>query len=193
MSAATLPAPPTSPTRTPRPLRWTCDEFHRLGDLGLFEGRGARLIDGVILEEGPMNPPHAICIGLVHYVLQTAFGVGWWPRIQLPLLLGLHTDPLPDAAVVPGSPRDYAAHPATAALVVEVADSSLHFDLHDKRRLYAEAGIAEYWVIDVTGRVLHVFRDPHANDYRAHLTLGVADSVQPLAAPAAVRVADLLP
>lgn len=49
----------------PRPVRWTCAEFHRFGDMGVFEGRRAMLIDGVILEEGPMNPPHAITLELV--------------------------------------------------------------------------------------------------------------------------------
>ena len=53
-------------------------EFHRFGDLGVFEGRRAMLIDGVILEEGPMNPPHAITLGLVEEAIRTAFGAGWW-------------------------------------------------------------------------------------------------------------------
>src|SRR5437588_8167824 len=104
----------------PRPVRWTCAEFHRFGDLGVFEGRRAMLIDGVILEEGPMNPPHAIALGLAEEALRTAFGTGWWLRQQSPLLLGQDTDPEPDLAVVPGRPRDYAADPTTADLVVEV-------------------------------------------------------------------------
>jgi Uma2 family endonuclease len=95
----------------PQPLRWTCTEFHRFGDLGVFEGRRAMLIDGVILEQGPMNPPHAITLGLVEEVIRTAFGTGWWLRQQAPLILGQDTDPEPDLAVVPGRPRDYAAHP----------------------------------------------------------------------------------
>ena len=72
----------------PRPLRWTCAEFHRFGDMGVFEGRRAMLIDGVILEEGPMNPPHAITLGLVEEAVRTAFGAGWWLRQQSPLILG---------------------------------------------------------------------------------------------------------
>ncbi len=62
MTTAVLPsARPAS--AGPRPLRWTCAEFHRFGDMGVFEGRRAMLINGVILEEGPMNPPHAITLG----------------------------------------------------------------------------------------------------------------------------------
>jgi hypothetical protein len=128
--------------------------------MGVFEGRRAMLIDGVILEQGPMSPPHAITLGLVEEAVRTAFGAGWWLRQQLPLVLGQDTDPQPDLAVVPGRPRDYAGHPTTADLVVEVADSSLSFDTNDKRLLYARAGIRDYWVVDVNGRRLLVYRDP---------------------------------
>jgi Uma2 family endonuclease len=141
-----------------------------------------------------MNPPHAIAVGLVQTVLLTIFAAGWWLRIQLPMVLGLRTDPMPDLAVVPGSPRDYTSHPSTAALVVEVADTTLHFDTNDKRLLYAEARIPEYWVLDLNARELLVFRDPNGTDYNTRQVFGPADAVSPLAAPTAtVQVADLLP
>lgn len=198
----TLPVPPpVSTLPVPRPLRWTCAEFHRFGDLGVFEGRRAFLIDGVILEQGPMNPPHAITLELVDGALRAAFGSGHRFRIQLPLVLGQHTDPMPDLAVMLGSPRDHPTHPTTAVLVVEVADSSLQFDTTEKLSLYAAAGIPEYWVVDLNGRRLLVYRDPrpapgqpHGHDYASQQALGPADAVTPLAAPAAsIRVADLLP
>src|SRR5262249_30659359 len=150
-------------------------EFQRYGDLGLFEGRRAMLIDGVIMEEGPMNPPHAIALGLVEEAIRVAFGVGWWTRQQSPLILGLDTDPEPDIAVVLGRPRDYSAHPTTADLVIEVADSSFDFDTNEKRLLYARAGIREYWVVDVNGRRLLVYHDPQAGDYTTQQALGPAD------------------
>jgi Uma2 family endonuclease len=158
-----LPAAPGSP----RPKRWTCAEFHRAGDIGLFEGERAMLIDGVIVEQGPMNPPHAITLGLVEEAIRTALGTGWWLRNQSPLILGLSTDPVPDLAVVPGRPRDYTGHPTTADLVVEVADTSLDFDTSDKKLLYASAGIRDYWVVDVNGRRLLVYRNPQGGDYAA--------------------------
>ncbi len=188
----TITLPPLAVSSGPRPVRWTCADFHRFGDMGIFEGRRAMLIDGVILEQGPMNPPHAITLGLVEEALRTAFGTGWWLRQQLPLILGLDTDPEPDLAVVPGRPRDYVQHPTTAVLVVEVADSSLDFDTNDKRLLYARAGIREYWVVDINGRNLLIFRDPQAGDYTTHQMLGSVDTVTPLATPGMIRVADLL-
>jgi len=151
------------------------------------------LIDGVILEEGPMNPPHAITLGLVEEAVRIAFGAGWWLRHQSPLILGLDLDPEPDLAVVSGRPRDYTGHPTAADLVVEVADSSLDFDTNEKRLLYAKAGICEYWVVDINGRRLLVYRDPQAGDYTTRQSLGPADAVSPLAAPTGtVLVTDLL-
>ncbi len=186
------PAPPPGATFSPRPLRFTCAEFHRLGDSGLFEGRRAMLIDGAILEQGPMGPPHAIALELVDAALRLAFGAGWWPRHQSPLIFGLDTDPLPDLAVVRGGPRDYPAHPTTAALVVEVSDTSLGYDTNEKRLLYARAAVPEYWVLDINGRRLLVYRDPQGGDYASLQTFGAADAVTPLSATTAVRVADLL-
>lgn len=193
-------APPVpSPVLAPRPFRWTVADFHRVGETGVFDGRRPVLIRGVLLEQGMMKPPHAIAVELAMNALQVAFGAGWRTRVQLPLVLGLDTDPMPDLAMIAGSPRDSLTHPATAALVVEVSDTTLAADLTEKAELYATAGVADYWVLDITGRRLFVFRDPApipdgGSAYRTHLTLGPTESVVPLAAPnATVAVADLLP
>ena len=198
---------PGSPSLTyslfaPRPLRWTVADFHRVAETGVFEGRRPILIRGVLLEQGMMNPPHATAIELTVEALRAAFGPGWRTRVQLPLVLGLDTDPLPDIAVVPGAPRDNAsAHPTTASLVVEVSDTTLATDLTEKAELYATAGITDYWVLDLTARRLLVFRDPGPLPaglagiaYRTHQTLGPTESVAPLAAPSSpIAVAGLLP
>ena len=141
-----------------------------------------------------MNPPHAITLELVEEALRAALGPGWRVRSQSPLVLGQDLDPEPDFAVMAGTPRGSAGHPTTADLVVEVADSSLTFDTNEKRLLYARAGLREYWVVDVNGRRLLVYRDPQGGDYATQLALGPADAVAPLAVQAAaVRVTDLLP
>jgi Uma2 family endonuclease len=177
----------------PRPVSWTCAEFHCFGDLGLFEGRRAMLIDGVILEEASKNPPHAITLELVEQTIRTAFGTGWRFRKRSPLVLGQHLDPEPDFAVIAGTPRGSSGHPTMADLVIEVADSSLDFDTTQKRLLYARAGIREYWVVDINGRRLLVYRDPQGGDYAIQLVCGPTDAVSPLVlTTTTVRVADLL-
>jgi Uma2 family endonuclease len=112
------------------------------------------------------------------------------------------TDPVPDLAVVQGSIRDYGTiHPSTAVLVVEVSDSSLKYDTGDKASLYASAGIADYWVVDLVGRQLIVFRDPQMDStgvfgfsYADMKKYGPNQSASPLRAPhSSVLVSDLLP
>jgi Uma2 family endonuclease len=190
------PDDPADPS--PRPFRFTREQYYRLGELGFFDGRRVELVRGEIVLMSPVNEPHVASVSLTTDVLKAAFGPGHYVRVQAPLNLGT-IDPEPDVAVVPGGPRDYAAPPTTALLVVEVADTSLHYDTTTKAEEYATAGIVDYWVIDLAGRQLIVFRDPHpipdgGAAYRTHLTFGPNDSVAPLAAPAAtVKVADLLP
>jgi Uma2 family endonuclease len=169
----------------------------------MFSGRRPILLDGVILEQGPMDSPHGNGVERTDTQVRLAFGPGWRFRVQLPLVLSLHTDPMPDIAVIPGVLVGNPDHPTTAAIVVEVSDTTFDTDMTEKAELYATASIAEYWVLDVVNRQLHVFRDPQplplptelsATAYRRHDTFGPNDSVSPLAAPTAtVRVADLLP
>lgn len=204
MSAATITPPPAITPTYPRPLsqRWTVTEFNHMGDMGWFEGKRAFLLDGVIMEQGPMNPLHASGLTFLDVTLRPIFGAGYVVRVQMPLHVDDYNDPLPDFAVVLGNPRDYlAVHPTTAALVVEVSDTTLRADLTEKAERYATAHVPEYWVLDVVGRELHVFRDPPplpaglgATAYRTHTTHAPTDTVSPLAVPtASVVVGDLLP
>lgn len=93
--------------------------------------------------------------------LRKAFGEGTHVRIQLPLALDPSSEPEPDVTVVRGSPRDYRdAHPSAALLVVEVADTTLSHDRDQKGSLYARAGVADYWIVNLVDQVLEVYRDP---------------------------------
>jgi len=194
-------AAPALPLPRPNPHRWTVPEFHRLRALGLFNGQRPIVLNGVILEQGPMDSPHGNGVERTDAVIRAAFGNGWRFRIQLPLVLSQYTDPVPDIAVIAGALVGSPAHPTTATLVIEVSDTTLNTDLTEKAELYATAGIADYWVLDVNGRQLHVFRDPQplptglgATAYRKHQIFGPTESVSPLAVPTAtIRVADLLP
>lgn len=201
MSVLTPPPVPGQPFPGGTPPRlWTVEEFDQLGENGWFEGRRAFLLDGVILEQGPMNAPHADGISLTNEVLRVAFGPGWTVRIQLPLRVNGITNPMPDIAVVPGGVRDnLGRHPTTAALVVEVSDTTLDTDITAKAERYATASVADYWVLDVVGRQLFVFRNPipipdGGATYHDKITLTPADRVSPLAVPvASILVGDLLP
>ena len=154
----------------------------------------------------PINIAHARGVGFVTDVLAVVFALGHYINVQQTFSVPGGTpssEPQPDVAVIPGSRRTDTVHPTQAALIVEVADTTLANDLTTKAQLYAEAGVADYWVLDVVNLQLHVFRNPQplrlppdlaATAYQFHDILGSNDSVAPLAAPnSTIRVADLLP
>lgn len=170
---------------------------------GVFPpGDPVELIDGEILAMTPQGSAHATTVLLTAQALQIAFGTGTHVRVQMPLALDPASEPEPDLAVVSGSPRDYRdAHPSSALLVVEVADTTLDYDREQKGSLYARAGIAEYWIVNLSDRRLEVYRDP-APLSQARYGWGLrtvrhhnsGERVAPLAVPqASVAVADLLP
>jgi Uma2 family endonuclease len=182
--------------------RWTRLEYERLVDLGAFAREPLELVGGRLIVAEPQGSYHVTAVGMLASRLGAVLAPGWTVRIQAPLALDAESAPEPDIAVVPGTWADHRdAHPSTAALTVEVADSSLAFDRDDKGSLYARAGLADYWIVNLVARVLEVYRDPAPDPaalygwrYRSRLTLLPGDTVAPLAIPAVVLpIADFLP
>jgi Uma2 family endonuclease len=181
--------------------RWRRVEYERLVELGLFVGERLELLDGVLVVREPQGSSHAAIATRVGQVLAAAFGRGWHTRLHSPLALGDLSEPEPDVSVVAGEAKDYVlAHPSTAALVVEVADSSLRLDRRFKAAIYARAGLREYWIVNLVDRALEVHRDPDAAtgaegwSYRSIEVLRPPSQVTPLAvAHSWILVADLLP
>src|SRR5205814_728256 len=137
---------------------------------------------------------------LALYALLRAFGSDWRVRVQLPVALDVESEPEPDLSVVAGDPRGRAvALPTDPVLIVEVADSSLAFDREYKSSLYARAGVADYWIVNLVVGQLEVFRDPvpaaiafFGWRYARQVAHEAASFVSPLAAPfARVAVTDL--
>jgi Uma2 family endonuclease len=186
----------------PHTMRWTKAAYYAAAEGGAFHDRRVELIEGAIIEMSPMSSKHAIMIHRVQRVLERVFPVGYFVGAQMPLDLGASSEPQPDVAVYPGSDSDYMEQkPTHAVLVVEVSDSSLRYDRTTKASLYAMAGIADYWIINLRDRTLELYRSPVPMDgqpfgagYKVVSSLGPQDLVSPLAAPTAViPVADLLP
>lgn len=149
----------------PRPRRFTKEEFYRLGELG-FASERSELIHGEIIEMPPIGPEHAdITNGLVALLLKQ-LPEGWLLRADSPLDLG-DSQPQPDVAIVRGSREMFKhAHPKTAEVVIEVAQSSRDYDLKTKAALYAQAGIGEYVVVDVASRSLFIHGKPAGGIYK---------------------------
>jgi len=164
--------------------RMTVDEYLGLVDQGLLEPDDrVELLDGVVVAMSPPNPPHCGNTARVVRALRRAVGARADVREEKPLALGRYSLPEPDAAVVQIDPLEYTrSHPTTAFLVVEVADSSLPQDRLSKARIYAGAGIPEYWIVNLRDGHIEILRAPDAShrSYRektsvgrgTHLTLG---------------------
>jgi Uma2 family endonuclease len=153
------------------------------------------LVEGEIVELSPERSRHASGIDLAAEALRSAFGAGFLIRVQHPIALADDSEPEPDVAVVRGSARDYVdAHPTTAVLIVEVADTSLEYDRVRKATLYAAAGIPEYWISNLVEGTVVVHKDREGGRYRSVAVLKPGDTVAPRGAPGrVVAVADLLP
>jgi Uma2 family endonuclease len=184
-----------------RPWRWSKADYYRLGELGYFQGRRVELIEGRLMVHSPQNSLHAGTVEDVTELLSDLFRPGHRVRCQLPLDLGLRTEPEPDLAVVAGTRGQYRnAHPTSAVLVVEVSDTTLAYDRDTKGSLYARGGINDYWIVNLVGRQVEVYRDPipdpsepHGCRYGSRTNLVPSATVSPLALPAAaIPVADLL-
>lgn len=177
--------------------------YDRLIDAGIFgpEDR-VELLDGLLVVREPQGGRHATAVALVRGALEKAFGRAYYVREEKPIALDEQSEPEPDVVVVPGRPRDYRdAHPSQPVLVVEVADTSLALDRLRKGGLYARAGVAEYWVLNLIDEVLEVYRERvrtasarYGWKYDSVRLLKRNALVTPLAAPTArIRVATLLP
>jgi len=182
--------------------RWKRIEYERLIESGFFQpGDPVELVGGQLIVAEPQGSAHFAAIRAVEETLRAAFGPGWEVRTQGPLALDEESEPEPDVAVVPGSFRDYlGGHPSRPALVVEASESSLALDREHKGSLYARAGIADYWIVNLVDGALEVYRGPSPDPaatfgwrYGSTEALGREASVSPLSLPGVqLRVADLL-
>ena len=187
----------------PRTRRFSRAEYERLIDLGVFQpGEAIELIGGELMVAEPQGAAHYTAIRKSAKALEAAFGPGWEVRTEGPIGLDEDSEPEPDVAVVPGSPEDYSrAHPSRPVLTVEVAESSLAVDRQRKGSLYARAGLADYWVLNLVDRVLEVYREPVPDStapfgwrYAHREVFDASARVTPLAVPvASIPVSRLLP
>ena len=184
------PAPPrpdvAPPTEAHARFSWTRERYDRAVETGVFgPDDKIELIEGQIVPKMPQNNPHQVTTGIASDALREVFGDGAHTRDEKAIALSDLSKPEPDVAVVRGQRRDYLERtpdPSDILLLVEVADTTLLSDRTRKARIYAEADIVEYWIVNLQDSVLEVHRDP------------VGGAVSPVHAPgASVAVADLLP
>jgi Uma2 family endonuclease len=165
-------------------VRLSLEQYHEIVRAGIVdEGEPIEFLDGWLVPKMMKTPAHRTATELARRALEAALPGGWHAASQEPLTLA-HSEPEPDVSVVRGEVRDYLErHPAAreVALVVEVADSSLRRDRILKKRLYAQAGIPVYWIVNLVETRLEVYLQPGPSqdgfDYGEHRDYGVNDEV----------------
>ena len=182
--------------------RWTKEEYYRLGELGFFRGQRVELIEGRVIVMVPLSVQNANTVERVTYTLFPLFHPTFRVRVQLPFNMGATTEPEPDFLIqaVAGLQAPH-LHPTTADLIVEGSDSSLSYDRRRKGSLYARAGVADYWIVNLVDHQLEVYRDPIPDasqpfgwKYASRADLKAPMTVSPLILPGqSIAVADLVP
>lgn len=182
IAVSSLPSGPPQPAIALR--RFSVDEYHQMIRAGILaEDEPVELLEGWIVTKMPRNPPHDGTIHVASQVLTAVLVAGWEVRSQSAIAIA-DSEPEPDLAVVRGRARDYMDHhPGVGeiGMLIEVADRSLEHDRTVKVRIYARAGIALYWIINLRDRKLEVYADPSGPDaepaYRTRQDFGETDLV----------------
>jgi Uma2 family endonuclease len=144
--------------------RWTVQQFQRMIETGFFRsGDRVELIEGELLDMTPIGPPHSGSTGSLNMIFAGKLAGKAFVTSQTPLDLDSRTEVYPDLLVLKRRDDHYQRSnpgPEAVWLIVEVADSSLRYDLGAKLGLYARAGVPRLWVVDVKGRRIHDFFRP---------------------------------
>lgn len=166
--------------------RFTVDEYYRMAETGILAPDArVELLEGEIVDMFPIGPFHSGVGTRLQTIFTKAGGERWIVRTQYPIHLDDGSEPQPDLALV--KPRDdfyIGSHPQPqdVYLLVEVADSSVRFDREEKLPVYARAGIAEYWLVNLVERKVELYRDPSPDGtYRSITQARHGDHIAPVA------------
>lgn len=164
---------------------FTREQYHQLVKTGeLREDNRVELVEGEILTMSPIGPLHLAVVNRLTRLFVLLGNQRFICSVQNPVALGVRSEPLPDIALLRIQADDYRSRTPAAddlLLLIEVMVTSHEHDLHTKLPLYARSGVAEVWLIDVPGRVLHLCRNPQASGQYAEVTrITTNDPVHPL-------------
>ena len=167
---------------------FTRDEYHRMGETGIFSEKDrVELIRGEIVEMSPPGRRHRAFVDNLNGLLAVRLAGRAIVSVQNPVALTDDTEPQPDLQVLRRRSIPYKDREAWAddvLLLVEIADRSLAYDRTTKLRIYAEAGIPEYWVVDCAAEAIEVYRRPVGDRYGdVSRVADAADATTPQAFP----------
>jgi hypothetical protein len=148
-----------------QPQLWqiSVERYHDMIEAGLLtENDRLELLEGYLVEKMTVHPPHSFTTDQIRDELTAVAGSGYFVKSQQPITTE-ESEPEPDVIVVKGKKRDFVQRhpgPEDVALVIEVADSTVMQDQNWKKRIYARAGIATYWIVNLPERQIEVYTQP---------------------------------
>ena len=179
------------------PYHWTVEAFSKASDAGVFgHSKRLELVQGRIIEIMGQGPRHATLASEIADMLRDAAKKQFAIREEKPFRIDFDGEPIPDIMVLSGRQADYDDHqpgPEDVRLLVEVSVTTNEYDLGEKAMLYAQSGIADYWVVMVKENTIVRHRQPSPQGYGEVMRLTGENSLSPLAMPEIVwNVAALL-
>lgn len=202
MATAVLVEQAAKPARGRSLHRFSVAEYHRMIRAGILtEDHRVELLEGVIVDKMPHNPPHDGTITRIQRRLARVLSENWLLRVQCAITLK-NSEPEPDLAIVKNLEDAYFVRhpgPRDIALLIEVADTSLEDDRQDKGRTYARARIPVYWIVNLNDRQIEVYTEPKSGKepaYRQRTDYGIDTKVPLLLEEkefASIAVGELLP
>lgn len=172
--------------------RFTAEDYERMAGAGILtEDDRVELIAGEIIEMSPIGDRHVGAVNRLTRLLSRVVGDDALVSVQNPIRLATDSQPQPDLAVVRGGVRGI-ADAADVLLVIEVADTSREYDRGTKLPLYAAAGIAEAWLVDLVAGTIERHTEPRDGRYRLIVLAGRGESVASTVLPAITLPVDAI-
>jgi Uma2 family endonuclease len=173
------------------------EEYHRMAQAGILsEDDRVELIDGEILAMTPIGPRHNAAVNRANRALVPIVGDHAVVQVQGSVRLGRFNEPQPDIVLLRPQADFYASHlpgPSDILLIIEIAESSLDYDREVKTRIYAQAAIEEYWLVDLGERSVSRYSEPREGAYQRRGQGRPGESIAPAALPqCAIAVEALL-
>jgi Uma2 family endonuclease len=172
------------------------DDYHRMAKAGILsEDDRVELIDGEIVARTPIGPRHNAAVNRATRALVTIVGDQAIVQVQGSVRLGRFREPQPDIVLLRPQPDFYALRlpePSDIFLIIEIADSSLDYDRDLKARIYAEAGVLEYWLVNLDNHSVASYTEPLGAVYQVVRWGRSGESIAPVALPQCVIPVDVL-
>jgi Uma2 family endonuclease len=169
--------------------RFSVDEFHSMERAGVFHPEERlELIQGKVYNMSPIGPFHGGVTDILAEYFWELSNKRWIVRTQNPVQLSYESEPQPDIALVRRASHHYKSRhpvPEDVFLLIEISDTTLSFDLHQKLPLYASAGIAEVWIVDLIGQTIQIYREPADGAYKSAGQIRPGEFASPSAFPEA--------